>query len=77
MRSLGSRRHHLENKSESEENAGTPPRCLGENRSCLSHSDECVGGRAGAAEVGGQSASLAGLQQDRCNQDEGVENEDD
>ncbi len=71
------RRHHLQDESEGQENSRAPPRRFGEDRSRLPHSDEGIGRRAGPAEVCGKPASLAGLQQDRGNENDRINYEND
>jgi hypothetical protein len=75
-RRLSSRRHYLEHEGQSEEDSGSPPRCLGENCSCLPDSDERIRRGAGAAEVRGQAASLPCLQENGCDQHNSVDDED-
>jgi hypothetical protein len=67
----------LKHEGESEENACTPPCRLGENGSGLADSNECVWRGAGAAEVCGEAASLAGLQQNCGDEDKRIQNEND
>jgi hypothetical protein len=68
-------RHDLKNEAQSEKNSPTPPTRCGQKISGLPDSNECVGGRAGSAEIGSESSALPALKQDRKDQDDAVQYE--
>jgi hypothetical protein len=69
------RRHDLKNEAESEKNSSAPPAGGRQKISGLPDSDESIGRRARAAEVGGEPGALPALEQDCKDQDDAVQYE--
>jgi hypothetical protein len=67
--------HDLQNEAKSEKNSPTPPTGGGQKISRLPDSDKSVGGRARAAEIGGEASALPTLQKNGEDQDDAVQNE--
>jgi len=69
------RRHNLENKAKSEKNSAAPPAGRGQKISRLPDSNESIGRRARAAEIGSESSALPTLEENGQDQDDAVQYE--
>ncbi len=68
-------RHDLQNEGEPEKNPASPPADCRKKVSGLPDSDQCVGGRAGAAEAGSETAALSALGENRKDEDDAVDDQ--
>ncbi len=66
------RGHQLQNEREAHENATAPPARFGEQRACLTDTDELIR-RALSAEIRGDATALPALEQDGGDEDNSVD----